>query len=124
MCDSKKLPNRELSPVDVLAFFYNGFGMCGCSETSESIELVATVLEWAKSDKDKMYSDIIENIGAYYIVVGVMDNLGLIEHGTSIRFPWPTKDGERLLDAIRKHGARAIEDASGEAYDGCHYGEF
>jgi len=62
-----------------------------------------------------------ENTGVFYIVAGILDNNGLIEHGTAIRYSWLTAEGEKILRTIQTVGSEGIECAEGTAYDGVYY---
>ena len=111
--------------VDLLAFFYNEFGACGCSELDEMINTVIKILAWAEADPDDkpLYSTLIkDDLGAFYIIAGILDKLEFIEHGTSIRFSWITEKGKEFLDSLRNKNINDIENAEGYAYDDCYYG--
>lgn len=86
------------------------------------VKSILRLLEWMAGDKGTRYDTLYPETGTFYLLAGRLDSLGLIEHGTSIRYPWLTKDGERLLAALKSTDPETIEDATGEAYDGCSYG--
>jgi hypothetical protein len=111
--------------VDVNAFFTNELGVCGCSEIDLIIGVVRDTLKWLGDDISTRqgYLTIFDgNNGIYYLVVGALDRCGLCEHGSSIRHPWLTITGEQLLKALQTFSVEEIDDAKGEAYDGCWYG--
>jgi len=121
----KILPD-DLTPLNIQAYFYNHLGACGCSELDEMISTIKRVLEWHKTDipkRDSYISVFPEELGIFYIIVGLLDNLDLVEHGTSIRWGWLTNDGKRLLEALIRCSPKEIEDAFGTAYDGVYYPE-
>jgi len=114
----------DLTPLNIKAYLYNNLGLCGCSELDEIVAVLLRLLEWHGGDKETRYDELFPgNVGVFYLLAGMLDGLGLSEHGTAIRHPWLTEDGKRLLAALRRHPAQEIDDASGEAYDGCHYGD-
>lgn len=121
MNDHECLP-EHLTPINILAYMYNALGKCGCSETDEMITSLRKLLEWVGSDGAIQYDALYPEIGVFYLLAGRLDDLGLIEHGISIRFPWLTDDGKRLLDALKTIEPETIEAAVGEAYDGVYYG--
>ena len=113
------------SPIDIKAFFYNGFGACGCSELDSMIDVVVNLLEWIESDKDgSSYYDTLfgGNVGVYYLLIGIIDRNGLCEHGVSIRFPFLNDMGKKLLRALQTISIEKIDECSGLAYDGLYYG--
>lgn len=121
MRDHDKLP-ADLTPINLLAYLYNAWGNCGCSETAEMVKSILRLLEWMDGDKVTKYADLYPEAGVFYLLAGRLDSLGLTEHGTSIRYPWLTDDGQRLLAALKSTDPETIENAQGEAYDGCSYG--
>lgn len=110
-------------PVDVCAFFFNEIHACGCSELDLMIYEVKRVLEWAASDimTRPDYTKLYHSGGVFYIVAGLLNSAGLLEHGSSIRCSWITEKGRTLLDALNKFSAYEIEFPDGTAYDGCYY---
>ena len=123
MQDMEKLP-EDLTPVNLRAYFANALGACGCSELGPMRDAIIRLLEWHEGDKDRVgaHSSMYPDIGVFYIMAGLMDRLGLAEHGISIRCPWLTADGKRLLAALKAVTVEDIDSASGEAHDGCTYG--
>jgi hypothetical protein len=67
------------------------------------------------------YNTLYSEVGVYYLLVGRLDVLLLLEHGTSIRYPWLTKRGKRLLAALQTTPTEEILEASGTAYNGIDY---
>lgn len=127
MSETQKLP-EDLSPLNLQAYFFNAFGACGCSEIDEMHAALLRLMEWHDTRENpghdrEPYTAIYPEIGLFYLMAGMLRRLGLSEHGVAIRCPWLTQDGERLLDAMRRITPEAMDAASGEAYDGCHYGD-
>jgi len=121
LTEHEKLP-ADLTPINLLAYLYNAWGKCGCSETDEMVASLIRLLEWMEGDKSTRYDALYPEIGTFYLLAGRLDALGLTEHGTAIRYPWLTDDGKRLLAALKSTDPEAIENADGEAYDGLSYG--
>jgi hypothetical protein len=123
--DPKKLPD-DLTPLNLNAYLTNAFAVCGCAEKESVIVEIVSLLEWHKGSVNHRagYQSLYNgNVGVFYLLAGWFDALGLSEHGTGIRYPWLTPDGERLLAALKSHTVTEIESASGEAYDGLWYGD-
>ena len=112
-------------PVDILAFFYNEFCACGCSEVDTMIDVIRDLLEWLDSDiSTRLKYDTLfnGNVGVYYLLTGKLDHLKFTEHGFSIRVAWLTEEGQEFLNALRKFSNDEIEFSSGGAYDDLYYG--
>jgi hypothetical protein len=112
--------------VDVQAFFYNELGACGCSELEEMIIVVGDLLAWIDTDKNpgNRYNTLFNgNVGVYYTLLGLLDKADLCEHGVSIRYPYLTDKGERLLKVLQTMSPSEITSAEGSAYDGAYYGD-
>ena len=110
-------------PVDIQAYFYNSFHACGCSELDEMIKEVKRVLSWATQNimERVCFSKLYENSGCFYLIAGLLDSVGFLEHGTSIRGTWATEAGKSFLGALNKFTEEEICNSEGEAYDGCIY---
>lgn len=126
--ERRKLP-KVLNPLNIHAWMSNAGLTCGCSDGVAIIETLVRFLEWHdRKDRWEDPNGGFEHVlpgqeGAYYIIASVIDDLGLSEHGSSIRCPWLTADGKRLLAALRYYKPEEIDDIPlGEAYDGISYG--
>lgn len=110
--------------VNVKAFFFNKLGACGCSELDVMLYTIHYLIEWM-NDRDRECYDTLfgGDTGVYYIIAGILDSVGLCEHGGSIRYPWLTPKGKNLLRALQTFSIDQIEQSVGEAYDGCEYQE-
>lgn len=112
-------------PIDILAYFYNEFNACGCSEIEEMLSEAKRFLTWASNDISTRpnYQTLYPGSpGAFYLIAGIFDNAGMIEHGTSIRCAWIEEKGKKLLSALYRFTIEEIGEANGTAYDGCDYG--
>lgn len=124
MINENRVPNFT-NPVDIVAFFYNEFGACECSDLEAMINVVKDLLEWMsediveRQDYEKLFNG---NEGVFYLLAGRLDSLGFSEHGTSIRCAWLTEKGKEFLNALKTVTAEQIENCEGEAYDGLSYG--
>lgn len=114
----------EITALNMHAWIVSSFGFCGCIDIQEPMEVVVRLLEWANSPSGErpQYDVAFQSDGVYYLIAQQLENLNLLEHGGSIRCPWPTGCGKAVLKAIRELGLEAISDAHGTAYDGVTYG--
>ena len=115
-------PKPDLTkPLDIKAFLYNELGMCACIEFAPTLETIRDFLIWSADNKTpgNRYNDLFGgHVGTFYMIAMALDRAGLLEHGTSMRFPWLTQMGEDLLNGLRHNFFDDIESASGTAYDG------
>lgn len=121
----RKLP-ADLSPLNLRAYLSNVFATCGCSELDEMIKVIVGLLEWHRQSNKGAnripYAAVFPGlVGVFYILAGILDHAGLAEHWDSIRGPYLTDDGERLLAALKQFTPDQIDDAEGTAYDGVYY---
>ena len=89
---------------------------CGLPETS--FELIRDVLT---AFREKQSIDaLLPNDGARYIVLGMLERVGLIEHGSIVDASWLTRKGEWYWQAMTRLEYHDIEgeDGVGLAHDG------
>lgn len=98
-------------PIDIQKFLYTELGFCGCTEFRPAILRLIELLKWVKQKNEIRYDKLYNSAGIYYLLVHSLDQVGLIEHGVSIRFPWLTDKGEELLAALQNFSIEEIEDA-------------
>jgi hypothetical protein len=113
--------------VDIRAYFGEKIGACGCSELGLMVEEVKKILSWSAQDimGRQNYSSLYpERDGIFYLLAGLIDGLNMIEHGASIRCCWLTNFGKQFLDGLNSFTAEQIEEAEGEAYNGCWYDKY
>lgn len=123
MSNEVKLPD-DLTALNLKAFFMNEMGLCGCAEYDEFCQTLLALLQWHnESQLERVPCNMILPVGAFYLMAGWLDTLGLAEHGSSIRGAWLTAEGKKLLAAMETHSADDIEESSGLAYDGANYGD-
>lgn len=128
-------PNLD-SPLDVRVWLGSEvLGACGCSDLEAMLDLAVAVLTDLPGsytpEREKLprtrWDDLVAkhfrgHEAAAYIIVGVLDNADLIEHGTAIRGSWTTPKGDQLLATVAKAGGvRGLLAATGVAYNGCEY---
>lgn len=112
---------EEMTALNLKAFLQINFDWCGCWEEDAYVELLR-LLEWIDADDRPLYGTLYPaHKGVFYLLVGHLENLDLVRHGTSARVPNLTGDGRQLLEAMRKYDAEDIEAAEGEAFDGRRY---
>lgn len=107
--------------INMKAFLYNELGACGCSELSEILRVLCKFFVWIEQEFPTPYESLFASRGVYYIVAGTCEKADLIEHGISVRAPFLTVRGENFAAAMKVHTGQQIEEARGEAYDGCWY---
>ena len=70
-------------------------------------------------ERDNWYDCLFGgHTGTYYLIACALEQAGLITHGTSIRFPLPTREGQAFLHGLETISWDEIDKASGIAYDG------
>ena len=89
----------------ILSEIRGDLGICGCGSPSEAYEAVhKLLLALQKSSKPSKdwgdWHDLVDNNPYALILAYLLDNEEYIEHGTSIRHPWLTDKGLKLIDAL------------------------
>lgn len=109
--------------IDMVAFLYKHFGACGCSELNEIVNVLKYLLEWSAIDIDSRsaYNKLNIDVGYYYIIIGLLDQLDMLEHGCAIRVPWITEKGKQFLKGLRIFKEDEEKREPEEAYDGVYY---
>lgn len=74
-------------------------GFCGCAEVDEIVKLAIKLLEEFTPETrwQTRTVDFEKDPVTYYLLTQVLDKANIIEHGTSIRFPWLTEFGKQWL---------------------------
>jgi len=76
-----------------------GFG-CMCGNPDAVFDYVRDILRCVR-DKDYDKQEVLAGSeGAMYFTLYHLDELGLIEHGTSVRYSWLTDEGKELLEDL------------------------
>lgn len=83
-------------------FLGSYFGFCGCGDPDAAMELLRDVLRLLKGHEwysEKMKA-LLPSEGLNYLVLYMLNNNGLTEHGTSVNCSWLTDKGEEILKDI------------------------
>lgn len=110
--DLKEMIKEDPQKVidDIQNEFQYLLGICGCGCTDEVYKGIYAFLNIVnnktkdphnKEKADQVYSWIIDNWENYFIA-NVLDDKGLLDHGTSIRCCWITELGEWYLKIFDK----------------------
>jgi len=120
--ESKKQPDFT-KLVDIQAFIYEELFFCGCHEEGEVLDTLRKYLEWCGAGSERPNFDEFYKgkIGAFYLISGLLDRAGLVEHGVSVRVPFLSSEGEAFLKALQTHTPEQIMEAEGVAYSGLEY---
>ena len=89
----------------IISEIKDDLGICGCGSPSEAYEAVhKLLLALQKSSKPSKdwgdWHDLVDNNPYALILAYLLDNEEYIEHGTSIRHPWLTAKGIKLIEAL------------------------
>ena len=94
--------------TEIREFICNRLHVCGCSDYSEVVKTLVGFLENINEGKGVSYC---ARPGDYYLLTGLLDRAGLIEHGSSCRFCWLTPEGENFLVSLQQTTPEAVEAA-------------
>lgn len=118
--------NKEKATKLIQDVYYDELNFCGCGSPSDTLYVIKNVLRVHKNKLDRCnkkvdeYYDLYKhefqkalnlndeycendfyiNEGVYQIVLNVLNNANLMEHGSSIGGSWLTKKGEEFLEAL------------------------
>jgi hypothetical protein len=86
----------------VRSIFTDEMKLCGCGNPEEAHRLVLDILNAAPfyEDAEKVVR-IVGNEGSHYLVLTLLDSVGLITHGGGLGGSWLTPKGVWLRDALR-----------------------
>jgi len=96
----------------VYALLYGEMKICGCGTPEDSFGTVRDLL--IATEEHKNASTVISHDGARHIVLSVLDEVDLIEHGSVIDVPWLTKKGRWYLQAMKAMEYADLEDGEGD----------
>ena len=104
---------EKMTPFEVQDFLFSKLGLCGCAEWETALSELRRILEWAGQDTETRtkWETLFASEGLYYLMMSMLDEIKLIEHGISIRHCWLTQIGDELLNALQMHKADEIENA-------------
>lgn len=74
--------------------------MCGCGRPWEAYALVSRILDWAADSTAEGAAPptglTAGGEGASHIIMSALDGAGLMDHGTTMRYPWLTPKGRAV----------------------------
>jgi hypothetical protein len=112
------MPERdaEFELQHLYALFYGDLGICGCNMPWEAYNVVRDLLAYCAQDHaDRDCHDlnrIIGTDGAVHLVLCLLDNAKLIEHGSTVAGAWLTDKGRCALEWMRRHEWEDREDGT------------
>ncbi len=116
----------ELTPINIKGYLYLNLGLEGTANTELYIKELLRILDWLETgiDADRTRCDYTmlfpSSTGLYYIMMGMMEKIDLIDFGGSIRYPWLNEKGSRFLIALQNTPIEDIDQAEGETYYGSY----
>jgi hypothetical protein len=94
----------------IYKLLYGDIGMCGCGNPEDAYELIRRVLDLAPFHQHpESVRDLIGHDGSYHLVLSLLTNAGLIEHGGGIGGSWLTGKGKHYRELLRRYEWDAIE---------------
>lgn len=75
-------------------------GICGCGKPGKTYKEIHEIMTKAKNRN--LYENNEWDVPYYDFIIYQLNNLGFLEHGTSIYSSWPTDKGNTLLKALDK----------------------
>jgi hypothetical protein len=97
---------------ELRVFLIDWFCDCGEPEVAAARLRDLLILYDARSpdtNKWKTVEAIVPDDGAHYLLLYALDYFKLIEHGSSIRHPWLSSTGKRVLAALQEHGVNIMD---------------
>jgi len=94
------------------ALVYDDLHLCGCGQPDAAIDLIRRLLNLAPfyDDPAAVDAEFGGNAGAKHIVLSVLDDAGLIEHGGSITSSWPTAKGRAVRRLLTMASTASVDD--------------
>lgn len=87
--------------------------MCGCGMPELAVERLRDILALHPLyDHRAEFQALVPDTGLEYMLLYMLDHLGLTEHGGGIGGGWLTDEGKAVLAAIQTHGAKAACESS------------
>lgn len=88
------------------ALFADNITGCGCNQPETAYYLVRNILNLTPFHDDGNWlkaQALIGSDGAFQIIIGLLSNLDLMEHGGSMGGSWITPKGEYIRELMHKH---------------------
>jgi hypothetical protein len=107
----------------------NDLPMCGCGDPRAALALVLRVLGGLNSPTrlglhgDWTASTELPDDAVRYLVLGALDHAELIDHGTSVDYPWLTDKGRRFLEVMDRGDYDEIDAGGFGPHDHATYQE-
>jgi hypothetical protein len=106
----------------------NDLPMCGCGDPQAALGRVLRVLDaLLASDPARQhpwYKQLgLDDDAVRYLILGALDTAGLIDHGTSIDYPFLTDKGRRFLDVMDRGDYDEIDAGGYGPHDHATYQE-
>ncbi len=114
-------PWTEDQASHLYALVYDGLHLCGCGYQIAALDLVKTLLSLTPfyDHRPEVTAALGPNLGAGFIVLSVLDDAGLIEHGTVIDGSWITAKGRAVRHLLSLGDAETLSSVStGYPHDG------
>lgn len=94
--------------------------LCGCGNPEAGVALVHELLKLAPLyEHGREVEALLPAEGVYYMVLGSLDEAGLLEHGSNISGSWLTPKGTWFLQALNAlENFAALDDVPGLPHDG------
>lgn len=94
---------RDLDREWIWALNNDDLPICGCGRPETAWSLIRDVLRLCPFfDNPQAVRDLFKEEGSYHIVLGVLTEADLIEHGGGVGGSWLTPDGGRLLRILNE----------------------
>lgn len=95
------------------ALVYDDLHLCGCGQPHAAIDLTRRLLDLAPfyNNPAAVDAEFGDNAGAKHIVLSVLDDAGLIEHGGSITSSWLTVKGRAVRHLLSLGAGSDLDDA-------------
>ena len=77
---------------------YQDLNLCGCGYVNATLDLFRKILAGASTNPVQGYRDFDID----YLAAVMLTGADLLDHGTSVSYPWITPKGARLLDAMTR----------------------
>lgn len=97
------MTNEMESAADhIYKLMYGDLSICGCGVPGDAFALVRDLLGLTPfyDNPDEVQNLIGGHPGAYHLILSMLDEAGLIEHGGTIGGSWATKKGTYYLWAM------------------------
>ena len=92
--------------MKVETFIVDYLGFCGCYD-EEVIDDIINVFKIFYKEGSHYYTDIAEELELplkyVHLILNILDSKGWLEHGTSVRGSWITKEGLLVLDGLTNY---------------------